>query len=78
VVKRWGCIHIDAEVSAGADIHDACSELVALATRLQVPVEAMFNDVHLFAVPGGDPALLEANWRKAIDSKYQHKFAHSA
>ena len=57
------------EVMAGTSIDDAAKEMVALANRLAVSIEADFNGVRVLATPDDDPREVASDWRTAFTRK---------
>lgn len=63
------------EISGGAHIEAVCDQLVTLAQRLGIWVEADFNGVTLLACPRTSRAGLAESWRRRIDDESRYKIA---
>lgn len=70
-------IYLKVECSPGADISDAFQDAIALSNRLQITVEFVFNGVICFAKPGGSVRIGVDEYKEALKSKTQYKFAKS-
>lgn len=61
-------------VYPGADCRDACKQMVRLANRLGIDVDAKLNGVTVIAKPNASPVKLAALWEHAMQSDSKHKF----
>lgn len=69
-------IHIEIVALAGSDIPgDIIPEMVRLANKLDISVEANLNDVKTVAYPDDDPFHLAVAWRRAFKSTNPHPMA---
>jgi len=67
---------IKVEATAGSDIPGSIiPDMVRLANKLHVTVEASLNDVKVFAYPDDDPFHLAIAWRRAMASKAPYPMA---
>ena len=62
-------------VLGGAHIERVCEQMVELANRTGVSVEADLNGVKTVARPGVSASALYLTWSAESDSKHPHKFA---
>lgn len=76
-MKDFESLSITAAIKPGSDITRACADLVGLANKLGVTVDADFNSVTLLAQPNGDAEILADNWHSEMNSKRQYKIASS-
>ena len=56
---------------AGRHISAVCADAVALAGKMNKPVEFDFNDTHVIAQPGELPADVERRWDETREASYQ-------
>ena len=69
-------LHIEVKALAGSDIpRDIIPEMVRLADKLGISVEASLNDVKTIAYPGDDSFHLAVAWRRQLSSKCSHPMA---
>lgn len=69
-------ISIKVDSLAGSDIPgDLIPQMVRLANKLEITVEADLNDVLVIAKPGDDPFHLAVAWRRALRSKLPRPMA---
>lgn len=69
-------ISIKVEVLAGSDIpQKVIPEMVKLANKLDIGVEANLNTVTTIAYPGDEAFDLAIAWRRAMRSKNTHAMA---
>lgn len=68
-------LSISVEVGAGNSIQVACHEAIALANKLDINVDFMFNGVKCIACPGGNAHILAANWEFEFESRHKYKIA---
>jgi hypothetical protein len=70
-------MNLKLEADPGQEITDAFQEAIELSNRIQFDVEFTFNDVTCFVKPGGSVRKGVEDYREAIASKSQYKFAKS-
>lgn len=68
-------ISVSVECRAGSDIHYAIVEMIQLADRLGIDVEAKMNSVKVIVHPGDDPQITSWRWDEALKEKSQIKIA---
>ena len=56
------CLYMFVHIEGGASVKDALQEMVDLANRLQVNLEAEANDVSLIVCPGDQVETLQTCW----------------
>jgi hypothetical protein len=66
-------LRIKVEIVGGVSVGEACEQVCKLAERLRAGVEANFNGVELWAIPGDDPKVLHRHWEFAL--KHNEPFA---
>lgn len=67
-------ISINADLTVGIDIIDACHDAVTLSTKLNVNVRFDFNGVLVIARPNADPYELATEYRR-VQSEEKIKIA---
>ena len=74
-LDRPRCLYLDVEIYGGSHIEDACDELVALSSRLNISVWASFNGVKLHARPGDNPGRIADAYNAARKRKDSYPIA---
>lgn len=70
-------LHLKFTALGGEAIEHAAAELQRLADRLNITAELQFNEVKLFAVPGGTAEALVVGYRREIHRTTTHPMAWS-
>lgn len=65
------------EAFAGCSIEDTTRDLCALANRVGILCEVIFNGVHVWARPGDDSQRLADSYLAQLQSKFTHKIAQA-
>jgi hypothetical protein len=65
------------ECSPGTQIEDAFTEAVALATRINILVRFLFNEVDCAAFPNGDVAMGVKEYEQNVKLTSPYKYAHA-
>lgn len=70
-----GDLYIEVKVYGGAHIPQVITQMVALASRLQISIWAELNGVRTLARPTDDPARIVEGWEEAGRLKRTHASA---
>ena len=65
------------ECSPGTSIEDAFTEAVELATRMQILIRFMFNEVDCAAFPNGDVEMGVKEYSEKVSLTSPYKYAHA-